>query len=183
MGEVLTYLVTLRNYPAQAKGTNSLERCSGFSALPPRPCWRVGSAEASVPMRVEQSDANPLAGSQWFHEFTPVKQVSAGAYGFVWQCREKKTGDLVAIKFISRDRSKIDRNAEREIINHAMLVHPHIIEFKLCFLTDKYLAIAMEYAEGEDLLRYGCLGIATVVTIHARFMHCFASSGLVAQAG
>ncbi|KAL3156012.1 hypothetical protein ABBQ32_013000 [Trebouxia sp. C0010 RCD-2024] len=104
-------------------------------------------------MRVDQSDASPLEGSQWCHEFTAVQQVSAGAYGFVWQCREKKTGDLVAIKFISRDRSKIDRNAEREIINHAMLVHPHIIEFKLCFLTDKYLAIAMEYAEGEDLLR------------------------------
>ena len=34
-----------------------------------------------------------------------------------------------------------------------MLEHPHIIEFKVCFLTNQYLAIAMEYAEGEDLLR------------------------------
>ena len=31
----------------------------------------------------------------------------------------------------------------REVINHSSLTHPHIVKFRECFLTDKYLAIAM----------------------------------------
>lgn len=33
-------------------------------------------------------------------------------------------------------------------------VHPHVIRFREAFLTDNYLAIAMEYARGGDLYRY-----------------------------
>ena len=29
------------------------------------------------------------------------------------------------------------------MINHSSLTHPHIVKFRECFLTDKYLAIAM----------------------------------------
>lgn len=43
---------------------------------------------------------------------------------------------------------------EREIINHSCLIHPHIVRFRECFLTPKYLGIAMEYAAGGDLYRY-----------------------------
>ena len=46
---------------------------------------------------------------------------------------------------------KITRRVEREIYNHARLVHPHIVQFEDCFLTPKYLAIAMEYADGGTL--------------------------------
>lgn len=112
-------------------------------------------------MTADHSDQNPLAGSLWCREFRALNQLSAGAYGFVWRCLEEDNLQEIAIKFIARDRSKIDKNVEREIINHSMLLHPHIIEFKLCFLTDKYLAIAMEYAGGEDLLR--CVIQAIVV--------------------
>lgn len=43
---------------------------------------------------------------------------------------------------------------EREIKNHRILVHPHIIHFKEVFLTDKYLGIVMEYAAGGDMFEY-----------------------------
>lgn len=131
-------------------------------------------------MSADHSDQNPLAGSLWCREFRALNQLSAGAYGFVWRCLEEKNLQEIAIKFIARDRSKIDRNVEREIINHSMLLHPHIIQFQLCFLTDKYLAIAMEYAGGEDLLR--CVIRATVVTGPTRGLY-EVSSGLLAQAG
>ena len=42
----------------------------------------------------------------------------------------------------------------REVINHSSLTHPHIVKFRECFLTDKYLAIAMEYAAGGDMFKY-----------------------------
>lgn len=96
---------------------------------------------------------NPLAGSDWCQQFQLVRKLNAGACGFVWCCEDVVSGDRVAIKFIPKHEDTLDKNVEREIINHSMLGHPHIIEFKVCFLTDQYLAIAMEYAEGEDLLR------------------------------
>lgn len=44
--------------------------------------------------------------------------------------------------------------AAREIVNHSNFCHPHVIQFKEVFLTDDYLAIAMEYAPGGDLFQY-----------------------------
>lgn len=103
-------------------------------------------------MPADHTDPDPLAGSVWAGQFRIDKPLSRGAYGCVWCCDDTTTGEKVAIKFISRELNKIDRNVEREIINHSLLEHPHIIQFRLCFLTEKYLAISMEYAEGDNLL-------------------------------
>jgi len=46
---------------------------------------------------------------------------------------------------------QIDRNVEREIVNHRALNHPNIIGFKEVFLTPTHLGIAMEYAAGGEL--------------------------------
>ncbi len=43
------------------------------------------------------------------------------------------------------------KNVERELMNHSRLIHPHIVRFYECFLTDKHLAIVMEYAAGGSL--------------------------------
>ena len=43
---------------------------------------------------------------------------------------------------------------EREVLNHSLMMHPHIIQFKEVFLTQKYLAIAMEYADGGDMFQH-----------------------------
>ena len=59
----------------------------------------------------------------------------------------------MAIKFLARG-SKIQRNVEREILNHKALRHPHVIQFQEVFNTDKYLAIVMEYADSGDLFHY-----------------------------
>ena len=101
----------------------------------------------------DQYDTDPLAGSEWRNHIQLVQRLSAGTYGFVWRCQDRVSEDQLAIKFIARDKETIDKNVEREIINHSGLMHPHIIEFKTCFLTSRYLAIAMEFADGEDLLR------------------------------
>ncbi len=39
-------------------------------------------------------------------------------------------------------------------MNHRMLRHPHVIEFKEVFLTSEYICIAMEYASGGSLFTY-----------------------------
>lgn len=115
--------------------------------------WDAHATPADPSILVEQDDNNPLAGSDWEEQLRLVRKLRAGQYGFVWCCLDRESGAKVAIKFIARDERTIDKNVEREIINHSGLMHPHIVEFKICFLTAKYLAIAMEYVEGQNLLR------------------------------
>lgn len=121
---------------------------------PRRQLYRWDASAFPTEQAPDAGDANPLSGSEWCEQLVLVQRLSAGAYGFVWCCLDRDNGSHIAIKFIARDKNTIDKNVEREIINHSMLMHPHIIEFKICFLTERYLAIAMEYAEGEDLLRH-----------------------------
>ena len=33
---------------------------------------------------------------------------------------------------------KITKNVEREILNHSLLIHPHVVRFEECFLTPQY---------------------------------------------
>lgn len=54
----------------------------------------------------------------------------------------------VAIKFIQRGEKMAGRYVEREIVNHSMLLHPHIIQFKevICLLllaSPHFLSIAL----------------------------------------
>ncbi len=42
----------------------------------------------------------------------------------------------------------MNKYVEAEVLNHRMLRHPHVIEFKEVLLTPEYLCIAMEYASG-----------------------------------
>lgn len=61
----------------------------------------------------------------------------------------------MAIKFIQRGwDSHHTKYVLRELLNHQELSatqHPHIVEFKEVFITNTYLAIAMEYVEGDNL--------------------------------
>lgn len=79
-----------------------------------------------------------------------LRELGSGNFGVARLMRDKITGELVAIKFIDRG-ERVDRNVEREILNHRMLNHPNIIGFKEVFLTDTHLGIVMEYASGGEL--------------------------------
>jgi serine/threonine-protein kinase SRK2 len=79
-----------------------------------------------------------------------LKDIGSGNFGVAKLMRYKPTGELVAVKFIERG-DKIDKNVEREIVNHRTLLHPNIIKFREVFLTTTHLAIVMEYAAGGEL--------------------------------
>ncbi|KAI4303287.1 hypothetical protein MLD38_038936 [Melastoma candidum] len=84
-----------------------------------------------------------------------VKELGFGNFGVARLVRDRKTGELVAVKYIERGR-KIDENVLREIINHRSLLHPNIVRFKEVFLTPTHLAIVMEYAAGGELFQRIC---------------------------
>lgn len=84
-----------------------------------------------------------------------MKDIGSGNFGVARLMRNKKTRELVAMKYIERGR-KIDENVAREIINHRSLRHPNIIRFKEVLLTPTHLAIVMEYAAGGELFERIC---------------------------
>uniref|UniRef100_A0A0C9S1D6 non-specific serine/threonine protein kinase n=1 Tax=Wollemia nobilis TaxID=56998 RepID=A0A0C9S1D6_9CONI len=84
-----------------------------------------------------------------------VKDIGSGNFGVAKLMRDKKTGELVAVKYIERGQ-KIDENVGREIINHRSLRHPNIVRFKEVVLTPTHLAILMEYADGGELFERIC---------------------------
>lgn len=87
--------------------------------------------------------------------FEVVKDIGSGKFGVARLLRDKRTRELVAVKYIERG-PKIDENVRREIINHRSLRHPNIIRFKEVCLTPTHLAIVMEYAAGGELFGRIC---------------------------
>ncbi|KAK9275974.1 hypothetical protein L1049_023250 [Liquidambar formosana] len=86
--------------------------------------------------------------------YEPLKDLGSGNFGVARLVRDKKTKELVAVKYI--ERGKIDENVQREIINHRSLRHPNIVRFKEVLLTPTHLAIVMEYAAGGELFERIC---------------------------
>ncbi|KAJ4849322.1 Serine/threonine-protein kinase sapk3 [Turnera subulata] len=87
--------------------------------------------------------------------YEPIKDLGSGNFGVAKLVRDKKTKELVAVKYIERGK-KIDEHVQREIINHRSLRHPNIVRFKEVLLTPTHLAIAMEYAAGGELFAKIC---------------------------
>ncbi|KAL6760385.1 kinase-like domain-containing protein [Haematococcus lacustris] len=78
-----------------------------------------------------------------------VKSLGAGNFGVAKLFRAENGGSC-AIKFLPRG-DKINKNVEREVLNHRLLVHPNIVAFREVFLTSSHLGIVMEYASGGEL--------------------------------
>lgn len=105
---------------------------------------------------------DPLQGHS---KYERVEEVNSGSFGLVLKASDKTQKTPVAIKLLPRG-PQIHNGVEREILNHKSLKHPHVIQFKEVFLTEKYLAIAMEYADQGDLFRYVRVRISPVFEIH-----------------
>ncbi|KAI7746922.1 hypothetical protein M8C21_020651 [Ambrosia artemisiifolia] len=88
-------------------------------------------------------------------EYDFVRDIGSGNFGVARLMRDKRTKDLVAVKYIERG-EKIDENVQREIINHRPLRHPNIVRFKEVILTPTHLAIVMEYVAGGELFDRIC---------------------------
>ena len=61
--------------------------------------------------------------------------------------REKATGKLWAIKYITRGEQITDL-VRREIVNHQRLRHPFVVRFKEVLVTETHLGVVMDYVGG-----------------------------------
>ncbi|CAD7704574.1 unnamed protein product [Ostreobium quekettii] len=85
--------------------------------------------------------------------YEAVRVVGRGTCGVVLLACNRGTDVPVAVKMIPRSKL-VNECTEREVLNHRLLYHPHVIQFHEAFLTQGNLCIAMEYAEGGTLLSY-----------------------------
>lgn len=74
--------------------------------------------------------------------FEVVKEIGSANFGKARLMRNKKTKELVVIKYIERGR-KIDENVARKIVQHRSLKHPNIIRFKEVGM-DRTLAVTLQ---------------------------------------
>ncbi|CAN0842437.1 Serine/threonine-protein kinase SAPK3 [Linum grandiflorum] len=87
--------------------------------------------------------------------YEAIKELGSGNFGVARLVKDRKTKELVAVKYIERGKT-IDEHVRREIINHRSLTHPNIVRFKEVLLTPTHLAIVMEYAAGGELFERIC---------------------------
>lgn len=83
---------------------------------------------------------------------------SSGCCYVAWRCMAAHTypPSRVPTPLLSRclpatAAAVTNRYVEAEILNHRMLRHPHVIEFREVFITSEYICIAMEFASGGSL--------------------------------
>ena len=78
--------------------------------------------------------------SRLMHMPLQVKELGLGNFGVVRLWVDRSNGELVAVKLIKRG-EKVDKNVEREILNHRLLHHPNIIGFKEVSKSDSHTHI------------------------------------------
>jgi len=105
----------------------------------------------------EESNTPPAASTMatvTIQDFSIVKPISKGAYGKVYLARKKNTGDLVAIKVLTKA-DIINKNQQDTIITErnalATANHPFIVRLYYAFQSKKYVYLVMEYLIGGDL--------------------------------
>lgn len=84
----------------------------------------------------------------WGSRYKALKVLGSGSFGTVVLALDKETKEEVAIKLLARGPNSITRHVQRELVNHSVLKHPHIVELKEVFLTPDYLCMVMECATG-----------------------------------
>lgn len=87
--------------------------------------------------------------------YTQLQFLQSGGFGAAYKERDNATGEVVAIKYILRA-SRGTATLGRELINHRNMRHPHVIPFKKAILTDRFLAVVMEYADGGEVFGQVC---------------------------
>lgn len=93
----------------------------------------------------------PFLGHRYYE---PVRELFRTTLGQVYLARNKENGQQVVIKMIERGPA-VSKHVENELLIHRKCTgHTHIVQLIEVFLTQRFLAIVLEYAPGGDLLDY-----------------------------
>jgi hypothetical protein len=104
--------------------------------------------------------------------FEIERQIAKGGMGEVFRARDRVSGEIVAVKVISEERSQRTARFAREVELLAELSHPGIVRYIAHGETPSgEIFLAMEWLDGEDLearLERGPLTMGEAVTLATR---------------
>jgi eukaryotic-like serine/threonine-protein kinase len=133
-------------------------RCAGCGAVAPQNITVAGPVKGDATEVIEwwcsmcRSEAPGLP--QPVPHYTTLREVGRGAMGVVYQARNNKTGQMVALKLIMPEtattRTAIDR-FYREMSVISQLRHPNIVEWYEQGMTRGQFWFAMEFVTGTNL--------------------------------
>ncbi|CAN1834725.1 Serine/threonine-protein kinase SAPK3 [Linum perenne] len=82
--------------------------------------------------------------------YEAIKQLGSGNFGVARLVKDRKTKELVAVKYIERGKT-IDEHVRREIINHRSLTHPNIVRFKESRFFFQQLISGVSYCHSMEI--------------------------------
>lgn len=129
--------------------------------LQDRKLWLFGSTLPLLPRRSR-------APSKAMERYERLARLGEGSYGIVFQCRDRQTGKLVAVKKFQQteDDPLIRKIALREIRLLKNLKHPNLVNLIEVFRRKRKLHLVFEYCEHtllHEMEKYpkGCPDITT----------------------
>ncbi|KAH0756318.1 hypothetical protein KY290_026588 [Solanum tuberosum] len=109
-----------------------------------------GTPEAALP---PQRSVNMLQGCRSVDEFEGLNRIDEGTYGVVYRAKDKKTGEIVALKKVKmeKEREGFPLTSLREINILLSLHHPSIVDVKEVVVGSSLDSIfmVMEYMEHD----------------------------------
>lgn len=126
----------------------------GMSASKSRFKSTLGASNQNVPDELLPNVFNKALtikdnnAHQWsLNDFIKERELGQGQYGKVWMAREKRNGEIYAIKEIPQ-KAGVEHLAQREINIHSSLHHPNIVKMYGHFSDSKCTYLLLEYCEG-----------------------------------
>lgn len=89
-------------------------------------------------------------------KYTKGRKLGKGKFSTVYECQNKETGEIVAMKHIHKpslsEREKEFLREEIQIIK--LISHPNIVTMRETYETDKYMYIIMDAVKGGELFEH-----------------------------
>lgn len=99
--------------------------------------------------------AESYSGGYHLKKYEPVKMIGCGGFGHVMVARHKLTGQLVAIKTLSKKAIAAQNQIQHTVSEKAVLTmcrnHPFIIQMHASFQTIDHLHMVLDYCPGGEL--------------------------------
>ena len=103
-----------------------------------------------------QGNWNAVARGVMVGPYEATKHLGQGSFGVVWQAKNRRTREVVALKDVQK--GKLDENSLKEIMREVEIMrglsHPHLLEMIDVKMFPNNIVFVLEYCQHGDLFKY-----------------------------